>query len=148
MGFFFFLNATLQILKLVVFYSPTSTVFLVIICFSSSSMNTKQNFEVCRTFFTWVFCLSTHPVYGLYQISFQNFTQTCRCTSIAPLLELLDKGTEILTAFMYFTYILPGRKSSLAFYYFPHLKINIPMVYLGWCTNHSSLIIISFARFL
>lgn len=96
----------------------------------------------------WVFCLSMHPVYGLYQISFQNFTQTCRCTSIAPLLELLDKGTEILTTFMYFTYILPGRKSSLAFYYFPHLKINIPMVYLGWCTNHSSLIIISFARFL
>ena len=40
------------------FYWPTSTIFLIIICFSSSSVNAKRNSEVCPTSFicVWFFC--------------------------------------------------------------------------------------------
>ena len=47
---FFLKKPSIVNIKIILFYWPNSTVFLRIICFSSSSMNANKNSEVCPIF--------------------------------------------------------------------------------------------------
>ena len=77
---FFLKNATLQILKLFYFLLAHSTVFLIIICFSSSSINVKKKFwgvpDLLRMC-VWFFHIYLWQICGnFYRNFYQSFSGT------------------------------------------------------------------------